>query len=278
MTLKSSFPSPPLPSDAPNPISEAGTAGVLAHASVDEDSAVAELPVPTSLPGASKAFPTAPEESGSVSEEVKQECEASSGYFRLDDCQTKPKLVYTEDVSGLHDIDTPPPPSAKLSGDLHHVDVDLGPLKSVSRNHAKIEYRSDLGQFCLEIYGRNGVWVDDRYYIRGSVVPLNQGYVCHFINPLVDLPPALRYRSQPGSSPSFSHLPPFPRRLTRITLPTEPLTTPEILSTTFHTPTTCHQPKLGIKNFMANPVLDPAQWLHVFLLRSVPSLLPMDRG
>jgi hypothetical protein len=74
------------------------------------------------------------------------------------------------------DIDVaPPPPPPRASASVEHVDVDLGPLKSVSRNHAKIEYHLDLGHFCLEIYGRNGAWVDDRYYVKGSTVPLNQG-------------------------------------------------------------------------------------------------------
>lgn len=76
----------------------------------------------------------------------------------------------------------PPPPAHTASDSLEHVDVDLGPLKSVSRNHAKISYLTELGHFCLEIYGRNGAWVDDRYFVRGSIVPLNQGYVnrlCH---------------------------------------------------------------------------------------------------
>lgn len=74
------------------------------------------------------------------------------------------------------DLDVaPPPPPPRASASVEHVDVDLGPLKSVSRNHAKIEYHLDLGHFCLEIYGRNGAWVDDRYYVKGSTVPLNQG-------------------------------------------------------------------------------------------------------
>lgn len=69
----------------------------------------------------------------------------------------------------------PPPPPSKRTGPVDHVDVDLGPLKSVSRNHARIEYNHDLGHFCLEILGRNGAWVDDRYFVKGSMVPLNQG-------------------------------------------------------------------------------------------------------
>lgn len=86
--------------------------------------------------------------------------------------------VYDSEVK-MEDSDLlpppPPPPPPKTSARTDHVDVDLGPLKSVSRNHAKIEYRADLGHFCLEIYGRNGAWVDDRYYVKGSIVPLAQG-------------------------------------------------------------------------------------------------------
>ncbi|WVN90466.1 uncharacterized protein L203_105702 [Cryptococcus depauperatus CBS 7841] len=69
----------------------------------------------------------------------------------------------------------PPPPPRSLKANIEHVDVDLGPLKSVSRNHAKIEYSTDLGRFCLEILGRNGAWIDERYYVKGSIVPLAQG-------------------------------------------------------------------------------------------------------
>lgn len=76
---------------------------------------------------------------------------------------------------GPSEFGIPPPPPQKSFDPLDHVDVDLGPLKSVSRNHAKIDYRPDLGHFCLDIHGRNGAWVDDRYYVKGSTVPLNQG-------------------------------------------------------------------------------------------------------
>lgn len=90
----------------------------------------------------------------------------------VDGLDVKPDL---DALAGFDGPDLPPPPPPKPSVHLEHVDVDLGPLKSVSRNHAKIEYRSDCGQFCLEIFGRNGAWVDDRYYVKGTVVPLNQG-------------------------------------------------------------------------------------------------------
>jgi hypothetical protein len=85
-------------------------------------------------------------------------------------------LAATSDSPPLVSAPPPPPPPMRRASDtLEHVDVDLGPLKSVSRNHAKISYFADLGHFCLEILGRNGAWVDDRYFVRGSTVPLNQG-------------------------------------------------------------------------------------------------------
>jgi len=85
-------------------------------------------------------------------------------------------LAATSDSPPLVSAPPPPPPPIRRASDtLEHVDVDLGPLKSVSRNHAKISYFADLGHFCLEILGRNGAWVDDRYFVRGSTVPLNQG-------------------------------------------------------------------------------------------------------
>jgi hypothetical protein len=86
-------------------------------------------------------------------------------------------LAATSDSPPLTSVAPPPPPPPirRASDTLEHVDVDLGPLKSVSRNHAKISYFADLGHFCLEILGRNGAWVDDRYFVRGSTVPLNQG-------------------------------------------------------------------------------------------------------
>ena len=71
------------------------------------------------------------------------------------------------------------------------VDVDLGPLKSISRHHARIFYNPPgvplpgeslairqhtpaptEGTFVLEVLGRNGAFVDDVYLDRGVCVPL----------------------------------------------------------------------------------------------------------
>lgn len=58
------------------------------------------------------------------------------------------------------------------SSDSPQVDVDLGPLKSVSRLHARIDYEEDHEQFVLVVLGRNGAWVDGIWSGSGSRVPL----------------------------------------------------------------------------------------------------------
>ncbi|WWC68838.1 uncharacterized protein I206_102773 [Kwoniella pini CBS 10737] len=109
--------------------------------------------------------------------------------------------VKLENLDDFGSPPPPPPPPAKSSAPVEHVDVDLGPLKSVSRNHAKIEYKPDLGHFCLDIYGRNGAWVDDRYFVKGSIVPLAQGSQIQIATRIFSfvLPPS------PISSPTYTH-------------------------------------------------------------------------
>ncbi|THH05119.1 hypothetical protein EW145_g5022 [Phellinidium pouzarii] len=63
-------------------------------------------------------------------------------------------------------------PGTPSSSDLPQVDVDLGPLKSVSRLHARIEYEESQEQFVLVVLGRNGAWVDGIWSGSGSRVPL----------------------------------------------------------------------------------------------------------
>lgn len=62
--------------------------------------------------------------------------------------------------------------SSPSSSDSAQVDVDLGPLKSVSRLHAKIEYEESQERFVLVVLGRNGAWVDGIWSGSGSRVPL----------------------------------------------------------------------------------------------------------
>lgn len=63
-------------------------------------------------------------------------------------------------------------PGTPSSSDQSQVDVDLGPLKSVSRSHAKIEYEENQERFVLVVIGRNGAWVDGIWSGSGSRVPL----------------------------------------------------------------------------------------------------------
>ena len=75
--------------------------------------------------------------------------------------------------------DPPPPPPPESREPNQQVDVDLGPLKSVSRNHAVIQYSTDLLGWTLRIVGRNGAWINERYFAKGHEVPLDHGWVVH---------------------------------------------------------------------------------------------------
>jgi hypothetical protein len=63
----------------------------------------------------------------------------------------------------------------------HGIDVDLGPIKSVSRLHAKIVYDDDESVFVLEVLGRNGVWIDDEYVGLGQRANLGERSVFSFL-------------------------------------------------------------------------------------------------
>lgn len=67
--------------------------------------------------------------------------------------------------------------SSSSSSEKIQVDVDLGPLKSVSRLHAKIEYEEEEERFVLVVVGRNGAWVDGVWSGSGSRVPLSERFV-----------------------------------------------------------------------------------------------------
>jgi forkhead box protein K len=76
------------------------------------------------------------------------------------------------------------PSSSKDVTDPTQADVDLGPVKSVSRLHARIEYDEAEERFVLSVIGRNGAWVDGVWSGAGSRVPLGERLVelpdaCH---------------------------------------------------------------------------------------------------
>ncbi|OAX39161.1 hypothetical protein K503DRAFT_856219 [Rhizopogon vinicolor AM-OR11-026] len=99
------------------------------------------------------------------------------------------------------------PNASTSSTDNSPVDVDLGPLKSVSRLHAKIEYEEDEERFVLVVVGRNGAWVDGVWSGSGSRVPLGErsqiqiaSRTFHFVLPP---PPAPEDSPSPSSNSSM---------------------------------------------------------------------------
>ncbi|KZT27013.1 hypothetical protein NEOLEDRAFT_1240670 [Neolentinus lepideus HHB14362 ss-1] len=98
------------------------------------------------------------------------------------------------------------PASTASTSSLSQVDVDLGPLKSVSRLHAKIEYDDEDERFVLVVIGRNGAWVDGVWSPSGSRVPLSErskiqiaSRTFHFVLPP---PPAPEDSPSPSSHSS----------------------------------------------------------------------------
>lgn len=104
------------------------------------------------------------------------------------------------------------PANTASSSDSPQVDVDLGPLKSVSRLHAKIEYDEDEERFVLIVIGRNGAWVDGVWSGSGSKVPLGDRYVSYHQPPLRDNVShrVCRAQIQIASRTFFFVLPPSP--------------------------------------------------------------------
>ncbi|CED84856.1 Transcription factor of the Forkhead/HNF3 family [Phaffia rhodozyma] len=75
-----------------------------------------------------------------------------------------------------------PPPTPLLPSPFEYtgqdanqgIDVDLGAIKSVSRLHARISYDDESGCFVLDVFGRNGAWVEDEYFAKGQRAVLNE--------------------------------------------------------------------------------------------------------
>lgn len=98
------------------------------------------------------------------------------------------------------------PTSTASSSDQTQVDVDLGPLKSVSRLHARIEYEDEEERFVLVVLGRNGAWVDGAWCGKGNKIPLSErsqiqiaSRTFHFV-----LPPPPAPEDSPSPSPHLS--------------------------------------------------------------------------
>ncbi|GAA6051047.1 hypothetical protein JCM3770_005472 [Rhodotorula araucariae] len=80
------------------------------------------------------------------------------------------------------------PPSASLT------DVDLGPLRAVSRQHARLSFDYDVGAWVLEVLGRNGVVVEGKWRAKGQKAVLTKKTkiqiaerIFHFVLPTIDV-------------------------------------------------------------------------------------------
>lgn len=100
------------------------------------------------------------------------------------------------------------PSNAASSSDSPQVDVDLGPLKSVSRLHARIEYDEEEERFVLVVVGRNGAWVDGVWSGSGSRVALSDRYAQASTSYLVYLTALHRSQIQIASRTFHFVLPP----------------------------------------------------------------------
>ena len=94
------------------------------------------------------------------------------------------------------------PPTTGSSADVAQIDVDLGPLKSVSRLHAKIEYEEEEERFVLVVIGRNGAWVDGVWSPSGNRVSLSERYA---VNGLLLVPHRARFSCQSGHISRLPH-------------------------------------------------------------------------
>jgi hypothetical protein len=56
------------------------------------------------------------------------------------------------------------------------VQVDLGPSRTISRQHAKIVYEFQTRRFMLHPLGKNGVVINGQHYTPGAVIPLDTKY------------------------------------------------------------------------------------------------------
>lgn len=72
----------------------------------------------------------------------------------------------------------------RFGGNKVMVDVDLGPIKAVSRDHARLFFDSDVNPatgcsngWSLEVKGRNGLVLNERWRAKGEIVRVGNRWV-----------------------------------------------------------------------------------------------------
>lgn len=101
-----------------------------------------------------------------------------------EDVQLSPRLVQAQPQTQSQDS-LPPPDSNIPSGNKVNVDVDLGPIKAVSRDHARLFFDNATASnglsygWSLEVRGRNGLVVDGSWRAKGEIVRLHNRWAKH---------------------------------------------------------------------------------------------------
>ena len=73
-------------------------------------------------------------------------------------------------------------PTERFQGNKVYVDVDLGPIKAVSRDHARLFFNTDAyhrlcNSWCIGVNGRNGLVLDGKWHAKDEIVRLRNGSV-----------------------------------------------------------------------------------------------------
>ncbi|KAM0752872.1 hypothetical protein T439DRAFT_354346 [Meredithblackwellia eburnea MCA 4105] len=93
-------------------------------------------------------------------------------------------------------LQTPAPNSvtaAEAAASL--TDIDLGPIRAVSRQHARLYFDYEMGQWAIEVLGRNGVVVEGTWRAKGEKERLGKRTkiqiaerIFYFVLPTIDTP------------------------------------------------------------------------------------------
>ncbi|BGO99888.1 Proteophosphoglycan ppg4 [Rhodotorula toruloides ATCC 204091] len=108
--------------------------------------------------------------------------------------QTTSAVANGASTSTSENSQTPSAPSTPHPDSSTFTDVDLGPLRAVSRQHARLYYDFDAGAWAIEVLGRNGVVVEGKWRANGQKVVLTKKTriqiaerIFHFVLPTIDV-------------------------------------------------------------------------------------------
>ncbi|BGP32337.1 Pre-rRNA-processing protein fhl1 [Rhodotorula toruloides] len=107
---------------------------------------------------------------------------------------TAPAVANGASTSTSENSQTPSAPSTPHPDFSTFTDVDLGPLRAVSRLHARLYYDFDAGAWAIEVLGRNGVVIEGKWRAKGQKVVLTKKTriqiaerIFHFVLPTIDV-------------------------------------------------------------------------------------------